>query len=91
MTPKHYALNYFINTLIFVLQIIAKLHEDNTVSLSVDSATRTGTTTGLSNLMSADSNIYIGKYYYLGNKLKISIATSIILKYQISYNYKYFT
>lgn len=41
-------------------QIIVKLLGDSHVSLSVDGRENTGTSTGISNVMNADSNIYIG-------------------------------
>ncbi|XP_048488585.1 basement membrane-specific heparan sulfate proteoglycan core protein isoform X3 [Plutella xylostella] len=41
-------------------QIIAKLSGDRSAYLSVDEQQRTGASTGFSNIMSADSNIYIG-------------------------------
>ncbi|XP_068617476.1 basement membrane-specific heparan sulfate proteoglycan core protein isoform X3 [Battus philenor] len=41
-------------------EIIAKLLNDNQVYLSVDRNAKTGTSTGFANVMSADSNVYIG-------------------------------
>ncbi|CAK1588065.1 unnamed protein product [Parnassius mnemosyne] len=41
-------------------EIIAKLLSDNQVYLSVDQEAKTATSTGFSNVMNADSNIYIG-------------------------------
>ncbi|KAL0852381.1 hypothetical protein ABMA28_000578 [Loxostege sticticalis] len=40
--------------------LIAKLFEDGSVSLTVDEIAKNATSTGFSNLMNADSNIYIG-------------------------------
>uniref|UniRef100_A0A2A4JYR7 Hemolin n=1 Tax=Heliothis virescens TaxID=7102 RepID=A0A2A4JYR7_HELVI len=41
-------------------QIIVKLLEDGRVTLSVDGRENSGTSTGISSVMNADSNIYIG-------------------------------
>ncbi|XP_037299981.1 basement membrane-specific heparan sulfate proteoglycan core protein isoform X7 [Manduca sexta] len=41
-------------------QIIVKFYEDKHVSLSVDGYTNTGDSTGITSVMNADSNIYIG-------------------------------
>lgn len=44
------------------MQVIAKIYDDNTVTLTVDGDyNQSGTTSDLSNLMNADSSIYIGK------------------------------
>ncbi|KAJ0183614.1 hypothetical protein K1T71_000037 [Dendrolimus kikuchii] len=53
-------LTSYTTLLIVYLQIIAKLQEENMMSLSVDRNSKTGSTTGISNIMNADSNIYIG-------------------------------
>nr|XP_032526331.1 basement membrane-specific heparan sulfate proteoglycan core protein [Danaus plexippus plexippus] len=41
-------------------QIIVKFYEDRRVELNVDTVTRSEVTAGISNVMNADSNIYIG-------------------------------
>ncbi|CAH0716594.1 unnamed protein product, partial [Brenthis ino] len=41
-------------------QLIAKLFDDRNVELTVDTINKRGVTNGLSNVMNADSNIYIG-------------------------------
>ncbi|XP_050360623.1 basement membrane-specific heparan sulfate proteoglycan core protein isoform X7 [Nymphalis io] len=41
-------------------EVIVKIYEDNRVELTVGSKTKTGMTNGISNVMNADSNIYIG-------------------------------
>ncbi|CAH2103371.1 unnamed protein product [Euphydryas editha] len=41
-------------------EVIAKIYNDGHVELTVGSKTKTGVTNGISNIMNADSNIYIG-------------------------------
>lgn len=41
-------------------EVIAKIYNDGHVELTVGSKTKTGVTNGISNVMNADSNIYIG-------------------------------
>lgn len=61
-----------------VLQVIAKLLEDGHVTLSVDSQQVSGTSTGISNVMNADSNIYIGESATLRRPFRSIIYISIM-------------